>query len=170
MPLDQQANDVAFFIQQSFSSISLCWTELWHHWPCKTIRIQLLRWSFACHFLRARWDNVAEILRKCNHIIFHKRVQICLYLNNSVSPIICALRIRFLVFDCWSNWRNYISLLPSRINLLLPWLEVNGLEHKCIFLWYIERIASNQYHLTPVNHLVVEVQFWATFNCLIYFQ
>ena len=29
----------------------------------KTIRIQL-PWSFACHFLRARWDNVAEILRK----------------------------------------------------------------------------------------------------------
>ena len=103
-------------------------------------------------------------------IIFHKGVQMCLYLNNPVSPIICAVRIRFLVFDCLSNWRNYIAFLTTaRINLLLPWLEVKGLEHKLIFLWYIEGIVSKQHHLTPVNHLVVEVQFWAMFNCLIYF-
>ena len=103
-------------------------------------------------------------------IIFHKRVQICKYLNNSVSLIICALINRILVFNCLSNWRNYITFVTAAlINLLHPWLEVKGLENKCIFLWCIERIVSKQHHLTPVNHVVVEVPVWAMFNCLIYF-
>ena len=116
------------------------------------------------HYIYLAWGAHANLA-----IIFHKMVQICLDWSNQPSSVICALRIRFLVFNCLSNWRNYIAFVTAaRINLLLPWLEVKG-PVKYIFLWHIERVVSKQHHLTPLNHLVVEVKFWAMFNCLIYF-
>jgi len=53
-------------------------------------------------------------------VIFHKRVQICPYLNNPISITIYAINITSLVFKCLSYQRNYITfVIAARINRLL---------------------------------------------------
>jgi len=35
--------------------------------------------------------------------------------NNAISSIICALKIRFLVFNDTSNYRNYITFVTAEL-------------------------------------------------------